>query len=586
MLSIESLERKKSQARLEYERALDQEAAKRKDWLLRRARFRLLVDTSLERQAAVWKLCASTKPFTFYHKDIVEKPIVYPNGLIFFFDWYLNTYDPRTRERWVPFLLYMFQIEILLWLLSNVEACIGNIERRNLLIEKARDMGISWLVCGFILWYVLFRNGDFLIGSRKLEEVDKKGDLDCPFQRIREMMSFLPSYLHPPGFDPRIHDKECLFINPKGGQIAGEASTPNFGRGGRYLMVWLDEQQAWEYAAAAYNSCAQTTNVRLSVGTADGMDNLFYELRSQKDVVVDVKTLVWRLHPIKGAGAYLDSNNKWTSPWYEEQVKTMRPEDVAAEIDIVYDRSARGIVFNTYVPEMHGQDHVAAMPKGEIIRAYDPGQKHFFVLWVQFDEFGRVLVLRELHLQDARLRDVGQAVLDISRDLERKYPYYEFRYDDIGDPQGGTRTGAGVDHPDYVTLQEEFDLFISYDFLLEIPYREKARITAIKNCLNDFVSGAPGSAGAPRAGTMKLLVDKTHCPITHRALMSGFRFKTDKLGRALPGELIAENRPDNDAIDCLGYAILRKWGVIDTKERDIELHDGFTWEGHLNRRIA
>ncbi len=577
---------------LEYKKAKEADEKQVKLWIRRRLLLRTLAEHDVEVQAVLFKFCSSRTPFTFQHPDICPTPIEYENGCFFFFDWFLWTYNPRFVDApWVPFILYDFQKDVIRWLMANIFRTQGSIERANLCIEKSRDMGISWLICGFFLWFLLFLNGNFLIGSRKEEEVDKKGDLDTPFEKIRQMFYFLPPYLVPAKFNAREHDKERLFINPNGGQIVGEASCPDFGRGGRNLLVWMDEIQSWEYGNAAWKSCSQSTSCRLAVGTSDGMDNMLFELRDQQHGRVDVKSLIWRLHPTKAAGLYLDSNNKWTSPWYAECVETMSAEDVAAEIDIEYDKSARGVVFKTYVPDKHGQDLVEVQKRGEIIRSYDPGQKHFFVLWVQFDEFGRVLVLRELHMKEARLREVGRAVLEISKELQKSYPYYELHFDDVGDPQGATRTGAGVDHPDYVTLQEEFDIFVSYDFIQDIPtsMRESSRHTAIKNCLNDFVADAPGPRGQVRAGTMKFLVDKTHCPETHKALMSGYRFKTDKNGKALPGERIQESRPACDAIDTLGYAILRKWGVIDNgySEKDFGIDDSnFKWGGQLGKRSA
>lgn len=523
--------------------------------------LRALVDFDVEAQAAIQVICAGPPSL---------KPL---SGIFFWLFYYAWTYDPRERDKWVPFITYDFQVMIVLWIYEAIESSQSSIDRFNLLIEKSRDMGISWLVCAIMLWYWLFRRGDFLIGSRKEEEVDSKGNLSTPFEKIRQMFYLLPDWQRPKGFKEREHDKFMNFINPDGGKIEGESMNVDFGRGGRYLLTWFDEHQTWDHAEQAYSACSQNTRVRLSTGTANGTSAFFYRLRNQEAGLVEVKTIYWHQHPLKGAGKYRDANNHWTSAWYEKQKETMSEEDVAAEIDIKYDKAARGAVFKTYVPDLHGQPHVEAMPEGIIVRAQDPGQRHYFVLWVQFDEFGRVLVLREYWGQDANLKDVGRNMLEISSALQEAYPFYEFKTDDVGDPQGGKRTGAGVDLPDYETLERDFEIYVDYDYINDIPagMREKSRIRAIKNCLGDYVAATK---------TMKLLVDTTYCPETHKALSGGYRYRTDRHGRPLAGEQIAENRPANDAIDCLGYAILRRWGVVEKQHSGtIEIDStGYAWD--------
>lgn len=73
------------------------------------------------------------------------------------------------------------------------------------------------------------------LGSRKEELVD--GNLDSLFANLRFQREQLPEFLKPP-----VLDQTLLLTNLlTGGEIAGEATNPGFGRGGRRRVILLDE---------------------------------------------------------------------------------------------------------------------------------------------------------------------------------------------------------------------------------------------------------------------------------------------------------------------------------------------------------
>ena len=72
------------------------------------------------------------------------------------------THDPRIKNcPYIPFIPYEYQQEYML----QIADAVGN---HDLLIEKSRDMGASWMVLMVLLWYWHFVPGQgFLVGSRK-----------------------------------------------------------------------------------------------------------------------------------------------------------------------------------------------------------------------------------------------------------------------------------------------------------------------------------------------------------------------------------------------------------------------------------
>jgi len=99
-------------------------------------------------------------------------------GILKFFKHHLFTHDPRKnmldlyglKHPQLPFLLFDYQKQ---FVRDVVEAVFKG---EDLLCEKSRDEGISWLVISVALWFWLRREGgnDILIGSRKFDYVDKK----------------------------------------------------------------------------------------------------------------------------------------------------------------------------------------------------------------------------------------------------------------------------------------------------------------------------------------------------------------------------------------------------------------------------
>lgn len=77
-------------------------------------------------------------------------------------------------------------------------------------------MGVSWLLCAFSLWGWLFHDWKILFLSQKEDFVDKIGDMQSLFQKIRFMTSELPVWMLPPTFDIDKHMPRLRIYKPKG----------------------------------------------------------------------------------------------------------------------------------------------------------------------------------------------------------------------------------------------------------------------------------------------------------------------------------------------------------------------------------
>lgn len=181
--------------------------------------------------------------------------------------------------------------------------------QEDLLIEKTRDMGVSWMALYGFQHAWLFRDGaDFRCGSRKEEYVDRPGDIDTLFEKLRFNLRHQPAFLYPSGFSWNIHSTYMKLINPENkNAIVGESANADFGSGGRRRAVLMDEYSKWEpkIAEAAWTSTADVTKCRIAVSTPKGAGNKFASLAKGTKEKIKKLTLHWTLHPEKNKGAYI-----------------------------------------------------------------------------------------------------------------------------------------------------------------------------------------------------------------------------------------------------------------------------------------
>lgn len=199
------------------------------------------------------------------------------------------TFDPRNVSRklpaYMPFLLMPKQVAVLdaiyeQWLIDE-----------DLLIEKSRTVGMSWLAIGFACCMCLFNEGFVAgFGSRKVDLVDELGNLDALLPKARMFLNYLPKrFLN--GMDLK---KDCSFLKimfPNGSRIVGEGGD-NIGRGGRASIYFPDEAAFMERSETIDAALLGTTNCRIYISTPNGMANVFAQKRHAGNV--RVFSLHWR----------------------------------------------------------------------------------------------------------------------------------------------------------------------------------------------------------------------------------------------------------------------------------------------------
>ncbi len=248
----------------------------------------------------------------------------------FIHDWGM-TFDPRNAERdlpsIVPFLLFPRQRKFIEWTYDRWRG------REDGLVEKSRDMGVSWLCVGFAVWMFIFRPNTVVgFGSRKEEYVDDLNDPKSLLWKVRAFIDLLPVEFKPAGWDAKKHAPFMSIVNPENGaSIIGEAGA-NIGRGARTSIYFLDEAAFIEHPESTDAALSQTSNCKLHVSTPNGAGNPFYRKRHGGRIKIFI--FDWKDDPRKG------------SDWYERQKETLDAVVLAQEVDRDYSAS----VSNSFVP--------------------------------------------------------------------------------------------------------------------------------------------------------------------------------------------------------------------------------------------
>jgi hypothetical protein len=304
---------------------------------------------------------------------------VFHDDPIFAFNGFFYTYDPRphTDIHHIPFVLWDFQVDVV------HQICYHMSVGKDLLFLKSRDMGLTWVIVATLFWHWKKpeSGNDFLLGSRKQDLVDKRGDINSLFHKARYLLNRLPPFLRPYGFDPNKHDSLMRLINPESGNImSGEANNESFGTGGRYRAALIDEFSKWEHTDdAAWTSLGDTTPCRIVCSTPKGRGNKFADLcLGVDDTDIDIIKLPWQLHPLKD------------DKWYESERRRRSELELAQEVDLSFEGSAGKRFFNEYNASLHRGD-LPILPGKDVLVGLDFGYHHPAVLCTQIDDHDRWL---------------------------------------------------------------------------------------------------------------------------------------------------------------------------------------------------
>lgn len=285
------------------------------------------------------------------------------NSLLFWVNAFVWTYRQKRVDRQgeerpvsgtrshVPFITWPIQDEVVGELQHVIEKG-GQVN-----LEKSRSMGATWIVLMTFDWYFLFHKDiNFGVVSRKEELVDKSGDMDTLFEKLRYAHRMMPPWML-----PLIRDRYMAMHNVElGSSIIGESSNTNVGRGGRKAAYMVDEAAAMPNGEMVENALSGNTACQIWASTPLGPNTLFHKrIKAGRGKLIQMP---WYRHPEMAHGAHQVLNDlgkvTWTSRWYEKLPERFSIKTIAQEVDMEHGQSGEMFFDHTEL-ERHRLDHQA-----------------------------------------------------------------------------------------------------------------------------------------------------------------------------------------------------------------------------------
>jgi len=266
------------------------------------------------------------------------------------FSWTYHQMDVEDGERVIsqnadaPFISWEIQddaFDRLLKCLSMLDPDDPSRKAEDILFDKSRDMGASWICINFIHWLWLFNEGSQLLELSRVEDyVDKAGNMKALFQRHDYINQWLPEWMLPPDcqygrrYRTKMHMKNTL----NGNCIDGESTTKHATSGDRRLVGLLDEFSKVENGSEMRSATRDACLMRIINSTGAGPGTEYSKWK--KSGKIKVFPLMWWDHPDKGKDRYVVQDPitkawKIRSPWYDNEEKVRSPKEMAREVDAI-----------------------------------------------------------------------------------------------------------------------------------------------------------------------------------------------------------------------------------------------------------
>jgi len=236
--------------------------------------------------------------------------------------YFINTYTKISHPQRgpIPFRMYPFQ-----------EAAIKDIQdHRFNIILKARQLGLSTVVAGYVAWLMLFhRDKNVLVLATKLLSASNL------VRKVKYIIKSVPAWLT---IATVAIDNRTSFELSNGSQIKSSATSGDAGRSEALSLLVLDEagfiegmQELW---AGLYPTMA-TGGRCVAISTPNGVGNWFHQ------AYIDAESGTNEFNPIKLHWTVHPDRNQ---EWFEKETKNLSKREVAQEYECSFNASGETVI--------------------------------------------------------------------------------------------------------------------------------------------------------------------------------------------------------------------------------------------------
>ena len=304
--------------------------------------------------------------------------------------YFLNNYCKISHpmQGLIPFQTYDFQDDLLRSF---------NDYRFNVIL-KARQLGISTLTAGYVVWMMLFhRDKNILVMATKFSTAANL------VKKVKSIMKGVPDWLQVAQIEI---DNRTSFELTNGSQIKASSTSADAGRSEALSLLVLDEAAHIEGLEELWMGLYPTLSTGgrcIALSTPNGVGNWFHQTctdAQEEDNDFYLTTLPWDMHPDRDM------------EWFEKETRNMSRREIAQELECNFNMSGETVV--------HPED-IGVIEKSIIDPKHKTGFDRNFYIWKEYDPTHTYILSADVARGDGRDFSVFH-IIDLT-DLEQVAEY-------------------------------------------------------------------------------------------------------------------------------------------------------------------
>lgn len=277
---------------------------------------------------------------------------------VYFINNYVKVAHPM--KGLIPFNLFPFQ-----------EKCVEDFkEHRFNIVLKARQLGLSTTVAGYITWLLLFhRNKNVVVMATKLATASNL------VKKVKLAMKSVPDWM---AITNIVVDNRNSFELDNGSQVKAISTSGDAGRSEALSLLVIDEAaiiEGLDHLWAGLYPTLSTGGDCIILSTPKGVGNMFHKLYTEAEQGVNdfnpIK-LPWDVHPERNQA------------WFDKEIRAMKKTDIAQELLCSFNASGATLIDGDDLQEIFKGCSEPRYKTGYdrnlwIWESYDPSQSYFLV---------------------------------------------------------------------------------------------------------------------------------------------------------------------------------------------------------------
>ena len=269
-------------------------------------------------------------------------------------DYFLNNYAriSHPQQGTIPFRTYDFQAD----LLENFN------DYRFTVVLKARQLGISTIVAGYVTWMMMFhRDKNILVVATKFTTAANL------VKKVKQIIKRLPEWMQIADITT---DNRTSFELSNGSQIKASTTSGDAGRSEALSLLVIDEAAHVEGLDELWTGLYPTLSTGgrcISLSTPNGVGNWFHKIYTEADLGENdfyPIRLPWDVHPDRD------------KTWYQKETRNMSRREIAQELECNFNTSGETVIH---------PDDIAWIETTKADPEYRTGFDRNFWIWEKYD---------------------------------------------------------------------------------------------------------------------------------------------------------------------------------------------------------